>query len=226
MEKLEGMLTRMTLEFREVKTGIHSNVVDAVGCALAVQERKGSTSATASPPPYTELYLPHPSLLALVAEFFGKERAGFKTPQQAEALEMVISGTRHLLLVAATSAGKSLVWMLPARLIHPEKVTCVLLPLSSLHADFYRRCQEMRIQFSRWTPNLNTHPMTSIVFVSPEDAVTVKFVNYLIYLCNNHRLARLVLDEVHLILHQGNFRFCLGSLQPTISSSSEYRPTP
>ena len=216
--KVEARLEELSNQMKEVKTEIHSTVVDAFGSAMAVQERKGSASATAPSLQLSELYLPHPSLLPMLAEFFGDSEARFKTPQQAEALEVVLSRTRHLLLVGPTAMGKSLVYMLPARLIHPQKVTCVLLPLSALHQDFFRRCGQLGIECSRWTPMLDPPPKTTIVFVSPEHAVTAKFLNYLIHLHHLKLLVRLVIDEAHLVMLHSDFRFCFASLKPLVSS--------
>lgn len=132
---MEARLEELMNEVREAKTEMRSTTLDAVGCGIAVQERKGSTSATRSSPPPSQLYLPQLPLLGSLNQFFGFE-AKCKTPQQAEALEVVPSRLQHLLVVSSARSGKTLIYMLPGR-IHPEKVTCVLLPLSALHPEFF-----------------------------------------------------------------------------------------
>jgi superfamily II DNA helicase RecQ len=81
----------------------------------------------------------------MLRNFLGNPSATFKTPQQAEALEVVMAGDRHLLLVGPTAMGKSLVYMLPAAQCN-YGITCVLLPLSALHLDFNRRCNNLNIE--------------------------------------------------------------------------------
>lgn len=205
--------------FADLRLGMRADIMDIVACAFAMEERKKSASAASPSLGSGELYLPHPSLLTLLARFFGDPKAKFKTPQQAEALEVVLSRNRHVLLVGPTAMGKSLVYMLPSRICHPKMVTCVVLPLSALHMDFFRRCSELNLECSRWTPRLQETPKTSVVFVSPEDAVTAKFLNYVIQLHTLKLLARIVIDEAHLVKLHSDFRYCLQSLKPLIRTS-------
>jgi hypothetical protein len=86
----------------------------------------------------SELYLSHPSLVTFLAKF--------KMPQQAKALEVVLSRNQHLLLFGPTTMGKSLVYMLPSQICHPQKVMCVVLPLSVLHMDFFHQCVELKLE--------------------------------------------------------------------------------
>lgn len=161
---------------------------------------------------------PHPSLLGSLRRFLSNPEASFKTPQQAEALEVAINRKEHLLLIGPTAMGKSLVYMLPAALFDRALVTLVLLPLSSLHVDFARRCEQLRISSSRWVPDLDSQPKTSIVYVSPEHAQTKEFLDYATSLYLTKKLARFVIDEPHLAIQHAEFRYCFSFLKPLISS--------
>jgi len=199
----------MRLEFR-------SCFNDAVGASLAIQTRRGPNTAS-SPHPERELFIPHASLTTSLRTFLDNPTATFKTREQAEALEIVMAGDRHLLLVGPTAMGKSLVYMLPAAQ-RSYGITCVLLPLSALHMDFERRCQNLKIESSRWLPETNEDPRTRIVYVSPEHAQTSIFTNYLIALSRLGHLTQVVIDEAHLLKQHSNFRYCFSALQPLISS--------
>jgi len=99
---------------------------------LPIATRSGSTQSGPSDP----VICPHPSLLTSLCSFLSNPNASFKTPAQAEALEVVVNGKEHLLLIRLTAMGKSLIYVLPAALFDRTLITLVLLPLSSLHLDF------------------------------------------------------------------------------------------
>lgn len=151
----------------------------------------------------------------MLQNFLGNPKATFKTPEQAEVLEFVLAYERHLLLVGPTAMGKTLVYMLPAAQ-RDHGITCVLLPLSALHADFERWCKELKIKSSRWTP-VNNRPMTRIVYVSPKHAQSKQFINYLIKLHNLGHLKQVVIDEAHLVASHKDFQFCFLALKPMLN---------
>ena len=151
----------------------------------------------------------------MLRTFLANPTATFKTAQQAEALEFVMSYQRHLLLIGPTAMGKTLVYTLPAA-NRDQGTTCVLLPLSALHTDFDRRCKELKIDSSRWTPN-NNKPRTRIVYVSPEHAQMKQFVDYLVESHSLGHLKQFVIDEAHLIKSHSDFRFCFAALKPLLS---------
>lgn len=198
---------------------IRSSVTDGVAQGFAAQSR--TISEVPSGPAFHShriQYDPHPSLLQDLRKFLGDPSATFKTPEQAEALEVSRNKTEHLLLVAPTAMGKSLVYMLPAAIYDRNLVTIVLLPLSSLHADFKRRCQELNIPTSRWQPPPAVPDNSTIVFVSPEHAQMLAFFEYAAELRLKKKLARVVIDEPHLIVQQSDFRYCFSNLKPLINS--------
>ncbi|KAF9777942.1 P-loop containing nucleoside triphosphate hydrolase protein, partial [Thelephora terrestris] len=134
---------------------------------------------------------------------------------QAEAIEFVLAHERHLLLVGPTAMGKTLAYMLPAA-NRDHGITCVLLPLSALHTDFDRRCTDLKIESSRWTPQ-NDRPRTKIIYVSPEHAQTKRFNDHVFELHRLGLLKQFVIDEVHLVKSHSDFRFCFSALKPLLS---------
>ena len=211
---LESRMDRLSNQMESLNINIRSAVDDSVGSALAIQARRGS-NVDCSSEPERELFVPHPSLNRMLRKFLGNSTAKFKTPEQAEAIEFVMAHQRHLLLVGPTAMGKTLAYMLPASQ-REYGITCVLLPLSALHPDFDRRCKEIKIESSRWTP-VDDRPATKIVYVSPEHAQTKQFVDWLIKSRNRGLLKQFVVDEAHLVIGHKAFRFCFLALKPLVS---------
>lgn len=214
-------MDRLTEVVKDAELRIQSHITDSLAASLEMQDRRGSTEPPLRPT-IQKRFLPHPSLITRLREFLGDPSATFKTPEQAEALEMSMARDRHILLVGPTSMGKSLVYMLPATLRN-SGTTCVILPLSALHYDFDRRCKDLKIECSRWTP-ATKEPKTRIVFVSPEHAQTMDFLNYLTGMSKRDLLAQIVFDEVHLLTQQADFRFCVSQLAPLSRLGEEQLP--
>ena len=210
-----SQMDELIREVKDLKISIPSAVGEHFSSVLAIQARRGTDIA--SPSPKRVLYVPHPSLNRSLRKFLGNPKATFKTPEQAEALEITMSGKRHLLLVGPTAMGKSLVYMLPAA-ERSQGITVVLLPLSALHLDFERRCSALQIESSRWSPKDNEKPRTKIVYVSPEHAQTSMFIDYLVETFHIGLLVQIVIDEVHLVQTHSKFRYCLSLLKPLVSS--------
>lgn len=195
---------------------MRSEIIEAITVGFSTLPVKGGGEPTTSVSPKIARVYPHPSLLTNLASFLSNPNASFKTPEQAEALEVAINGKEHLLLIGPTAMGKSLVYMLPAALFDRTLVTLVLLPLSSLHADFERRCKQLNIPSSRWEPGKS--PDTSIVYVSPEHAQMKDFSDYATSLHLTKKLARIVIDEPHLAVQHANFRYCFSFLKSLVSA--------
>ena len=213
---LESQMTELMQSFKNMELGVRSHINNAMAASLVVQSRQNSIPGSFRAPK-RDIFVPHPSLIKMLRVFLGNPLATFKTPQQAEALEVVMAGDRHLLLVGPTAMGKSLIYMLPAAQ-RDHGITCVLLPLSALHLDFDRRCRDLKIESSRWIPGTNEQPRTRIVYVSPEHAQTSTFANYLISTFRLGLLVQFVIDEVHLVKLHSDFRFCFSALQPLITA--------
>jgi len=209
---LESQMNQLASEMKSLNINLRSTINDSIGCALATQGKGEAPVSRVE----REVYIPHPSLTRMLRKFLGNPKATFKNQEQAEAVEVSMAYDRHLFLVGPTAMGKSLAYMLPAY-IRDHGTTCVLLPLSSLHLDFERRCKELKIDSARWTL-ANNKPRAKIVYVSPEHAQTREFTDWLFESNNLGHIVQMVIDEGHLLATHANFRYCLSALRPLITS--------
>ncbi|KAL6399580.1 hypothetical protein AUP68_00560 [Ilyonectria robusta] len=103
-----------------------------------------------------------------------------------------------IVVVMGTGTGKSLCFMLPAASC-PGGVTVVVVPLVSLQGDMLDRCQKLNISCAEWRSD-RVPGNVSIVFTTPESAMTKRFQDYIESLRVTARLDRFVIDEGHTIL--------------------------
>jgi len=155
--------------------------------------------------PHDPFRLPDPSNLILLRNFTSNDNASFTCPEQALALELALHGQTNFFLIGPTGMGKSCVFLIPAKL-KPHMVTIVLIPLSGLRVDFAMRCHINGIACTEWTQDRQER--SSIVMVSPENAVLPVFVSWARNLMHNELLNLIVYDEVHLIKTHAPFREC------------------
>jgi superfamily II DNA helicase RecQ len=109
-----------------------------------------------------------------------------------------MSGRSPIFVVMGTSAGKSMIFMLPA-FCSPGGTTVVVVPLTLLQGDLKRRCDESGVPCSIWTSR-QAIPPAAIVLVTPESALTKGFRDYINLLRATHRLDRIVFEECHTVL--------------------------
>jgi superfamily II DNA helicase RecQ len=113
-------------------------------------------------------------------------------------MQAVMNGRSPIFVVMATSAGKSMIFMLPA-FCSPGGTTIVVVLLTSLQGDLKRRCDESGVPCSIWTSR-RAIPPAAIVLVTPESALTKGFRDYINLLRATHRLDRIVFEECHTVL--------------------------
>ncbi|TKW60305.1 MAG: DUF3505 domain-containing protein [Blastochloris viridis] len=123
---------------------------------------------------------------------------------QKPILEAIMSNRNPILAIMPTSGGKSLLFQLPAASC-PDSITIVVVPLVSLLGNLLDRCQAMDIPAAQWQADRAPRG-ASIIFVTPESAMTKRFQAYLDGLQALARLDRIVIDECHTIL-EGSPRF-------------------
>lgn len=136
-------------------------------------------------------------LPAALRQILTKDNASFQGCQQ-EALEKIADGVLDLVVVMATGQGKSLLFMLPAK-IAPGGLTVVVVPLVALRRDLVGRCSRAGLSACELDANRPT-PTTSILFVTPEASINSKFNDYLTRQRALHRLDRIFFDECHVLL--------------------------
>ena len=117
---------------------------------------------------------------------------------QKKALKEIIAGNRRVMVIMGTGKGKSLLFMLPAK-VSKGGLTIVIVPLNSLRDDMKRRCDEAGIESVEWTAR--RPPFSAkIVFVTPESAVTKAFGRFIETRKAAGGLDRIVIDECHMIM--------------------------
>ncbi|KAM7210419.1 P-loop containing nucleoside triphosphate hydrolase protein, partial [Rhypophila decipiens] len=121
----------------------------------------------------------------------------------------IVRGESRIVQVAGTGEGKSLSFMLPA-FCSPDGVTVVVVPLVALREDLHRRCQERGIDSHIWAGR-GTNRAASVIFITPEWAVTKGFQTFVNRLHGRGQLDRVVIDECHTVLDsERGFRPQLG----------------
>ncbi len=166
-------------------------------------------------------WLARVDLDAQLCQFTGTPTASFR-PGQRPVLQAIVRGESPIVQVASTGGGKSLSFLLPA-FCAPEGTTIVVVPLVSLREDLKRRCTEAGIHFSVWQgASYGQGPQppqsASLVFVTPESAVTKGFRSFINRLRGRQQLDRVVVDECHCVLQSSpSFRPRLAQLGEAVS---------
>ncbi|KAM4065788.1 DEAD/DEAH box helicase [Hirsutella rhossiliensis] len=125
------------------------------------------------------------------------EGAAFRG-QQERVIRAICRGMSPIVQVTGTGGGKSLSFMLPA-FCSADGTTIVVIPLVSLREDLYRRCDEAGICTHIWGSQQGMQTAT-LVFVTPESAVTKGFHDFVNRLLARQALDRVVVDECHVLL--------------------------
>lgn len=131
---------------------------------------------------------------------------------QAAAIQAIQENQSPVLAVMPTGGGKSLLFLLPAS-YRVSGVTVVIVPLVSLRQDLIRRSRDLGITCAAWDAR-QPPDGCSIVFVTPESALTEAFSAFLHRLRTTEQLDRVVVDECHLCLDPDpTFRTALHQLR-------------
>lgn len=137
--------------------------------------------------------------------------------QQSSVIRSIIAGDTPIIQITSTGGGKSLSFMLPAY-CSPEGTTIVIVPLVALQDDLQERCRRLQITSHIWKSRQG-NPLASIVFVTPESAVTAGFRDFVNRLQSRGVLDRVVVDECHTLLDgSAEFRPRLSEVGRTIRS--------
>ncbi|KAJ4179063.1 hypothetical protein NW767_014701, partial [Fusarium falciforme] len=127
-------------------------------------------------------------------------------PGQKPIFDAIIHNKSPILAILPTSGGKSLLFQLPAASI-TSGVTVVIVPLVSLLGNLLDRCVDLKIPAARWAAD-HLPEKVSLVFATPEAAMTKRFQSYLDGLQSLARLDRIVVRECHSNL-EGTLKFRL-----------------
>ncbi|KAK0518178.1 hypothetical protein OC835_007931 [Tilletia horrida] len=164
----------------------------------------------------------------------------------SNALQIIDRRLAHIVVVAPTGAGKSLLWQLPALAFQDDLTPsfCLLvLPYVALIEDVKRTCAALGIKAGEWdgessivlSPN-----KVDVVLVSMNRAVTTSFLDWASRNEVRAAISRVVVDEIHVLfdeLFRGNtlndfsrlteclsdkqFVFCSATVPPTAEAALE-----
>ncbi|KIJ31229.1 hypothetical protein M422DRAFT_53497 [Sphaerobolus stellatus SS14] len=127
----------------------------------------------------------------------------FKSSEQKLLCKMAIERSENVVAIMSTGSGKSLSWLLPARL-EDKMMTVVIVPHSSLLLDHLRTAKEASIACIHWTVATEEVPQGTRIL----SLLSRLFSN------NIHRIARTILDEGHGIMTTGSFRKDFNKIHP------------
>ena len=159
------------------------------------------------------------SVLSALRLFLNDPSAEFMSPEQSRAITLAIHQQVNFLCVLPTGGGKSMIFMLASAIDPSHRVTVVIVPYISLLNDLLRRSQEAGLSASRWEPGVPCD--AKLVVVVTETAASRLFRSFLKNLTMQGKLARIVVDEVHLVLDQWKFRSAFQELRNVLSQSTQ-----
>lgn len=154
---------------------------------------------------------PSPVLLKHLRHFFGdlNSSLGFRDHNQAIATQLAVDRQQSFLVVTRTGSGKTLPGILASRYVDPKAlVTVYILPYVAMHQELHQRLQGCGMSSRSWKVDSGITPENcpQNVIVTCESAVMPQFVEFLKAIAQLKKLARVIVDEVHLILLQQDFR--------------------
>jgi len=149
------------------------------------------------------------SVMALTAlrEIYDDEEARFKSEEQMKAVKLALQRKVDVLTILPTGGGKSLVFQLAAW-VEKDLTTVVIVPFVALAEEMKDRCIDMGLSCYVWRDSgtILMRESAQVVIVGVEHAVHPDFQQLLIQMENAKKLARIVLDECHIVLTQREFR--------------------
>ncbi|KAJ6497931.1 hypothetical protein DFH09DRAFT_1103329 [Mycena vulgaris] len=132
----------------------------------------------------------HPSRLHALRDLLKKPHAIFHGPQ-GELVEKMQARGRHVLAILACDSGKTTMIMFQAKKFDAHLVTLVILPLSGLHRDFHKRATEHDLKIAVFDPHAFLLARIGWILTNFKFARTLQL---------QKLLARIVIDEIHILL--------------------------
>ena len=138
----------------------------------------------------------------------------FKSPQQLTAVVHALKRERDLLVVMPTGAGKSLIFELPVFIEGSKFVTIVIVPLVALAEDHVQRCRARQLSAARFSTGMEKKPalLPNLLLFSVEQVASPQYISVVHTLSSARRLARIVVDEVHCVETERDYRVDLSTL--------------
>ncbi len=171
----------------------------------------------------------HPSRLRDLRAFLKDDSATFKDPQQSLALELIRGKEPSLLVVGPTGvecllficfvcscatqgSGKTLPIFMSAALYDGGATTVLILPLAAMHDKYKCRARRYGLACQTWTAGCDIATAPQLLLVAVENCPWPELRDHIANLIRLGRLARIVVDEAHLLVKHESFRPCMGML--------------
>ena len=151
---------------------------------------------------------PHPNLLHCLRTFF-KDKSGllgFYNPTQARVTQLLVEGTSSVLHVSPTGSGKTLPGLLASKYFDGNKSTIWVVPLNSMHEQYQTRCSVYEFSCESWTETTSAQNPPTHIIITIDKTAREDFIAWLNVLVSKNRLARIIIDEAHLVLAHKSFR--------------------
>lgn len=198
---------------------IRATIADGFAAVTPIQEPLTSTtSSTVAASPESQqlvdvnMVLLSPARYRELHQLLGKD-AAFKSREQGAAVELSAQRKGNLLVILGTGGGKLLIFMAAAVNFEETEaglITVVIVPLVALLLDLKERLQEKGIVACNWSDAVSRSKIESYnlrtLLITVDCAASDSFLEYLHLSSNLHKLARIVLDEVHYVLTSEHFR--------------------
>ncbi|KAF7771871.1 hypothetical protein Agabi119p4_6182 [Agaricus bisporus var. burnettii] len=157
----------------------------------------------------------HPYVLRKLRESYSQlpPNMSFSNQQQAQVTQLLFDGDRHVVYVAPTGSGKTTPPMLSARWFDSGRSTLCILPLVAMHIQYQHAARVFEIEAESWKPNITSFAPPTLVLATIDHATFKGFKSYVTMLVQKRMLARILIDEAHLILTHADFRPVMSLLQ-------------
>jgi superfamily II DNA helicase RecQ len=136
----------------------------------------------------------------------GKQDAEFKSPAQAQLLQLLTKSEENCVAVIGTGGGKTFMSLVAAKLDAPGSTTLIVCPTRFLVQSVLERAAALKLTVREWLPEGGSEEVQVLV-LSADRLPTAECRGYLQSL--GDKLKRIVFDEAHLVVEQSNFRVVL-----------------
>ncbi len=103
--------------------------------------------------------------------------------------------------------------MLATKFLDKGLSTICLLPLVAMHIQYRHAAGTFSVEAESWTAEMSALVPPTLVLATIDQATNPLFIRYIKALIKNRRIARIVIDEVHLILIHADFQPVMKLLQ-------------
>ncbi|PXF43042.1 ATP-dependent DNA helicase tlh2 [Gracilariopsis chorda] len=146
-------------------------------------------------------------------QMFQDQKATFRTYTQFRVTIAIAERQNNTLVIMPTGSGKTICVMLPVFIERSLKSTIIIVPLVSLSTEYVERATSCRLSVQTGLGRRNQSEFADIYVVLPEHVPDPRFRELVLRLTNQKRLARIVVEEAHLVSMWSSFRQSLRDIK-------------